>query len=64
MSDPSTGPTRRWLQSPDDIPIHSGELVRKRHWLEPVSTSFQPDDEDLTEEELYIKYRDNGGMYY
>lgn len=34
------------------------ELVRRRHWLAPVSTRFQSDDEDLTDEELYYKYRD------
>ena len=27
-----------------------------------MSTSFQPDDEDLTEKVLYIKYRNKGGI--
>jgi hypothetical protein len=59
MTDSTTpSSTKRWLESPDDIPVYSGELFRRRHWLEPVSTRFQPDDEDLTEEELYYKYRD------
>jgi hypothetical protein len=59
MTDSTTpSSTRRWLESPDDIPVYSGELFRRRHWLEPVSTRFQPEDEDLTEEELYYKYRD------
>jgi hypothetical protein len=48
--------TDDWLKSPDDHPIYSGELVRKRHWLEPMSTMFDPDDEDITEEERYIKF--------
>lgn len=30
--------TNDWLRSPGDPPIYSGELIRKVHWLAPVST--------------------------
>jgi hypothetical protein len=64
VSDKVTRPsTDDWLKSLEDHPIYSGELTRKRHWLEPVSTMFTPSNEDLTEEELYLKYRDRRGRY-
>jgi hypothetical protein len=65
---PSTGEAKRsstyhpgipvppidYQESPDDIPIYPDELVRKRHWLEPVSTNFLPESSNLTEEEHYF----------
>jgi hypothetical protein len=49
-------PPRGWLQSSSDIPFGSTDLVRKRHWLEPVSTNFLPESSNLTEEERYFDF--------
>ena len=51
-----TSPQEQWLRSSTEIPIYSTDLVRKRHWLEPVSTTFSPASSNLTEEERYINF--------
>lgn len=47
-----------WLRSPTNPPIYSGELVRKRHWLDPVSTWLRWST-GPTEEDLYLNPKTN-----
>ena len=49
-------PPFNWLVSPDDIPLYSTDLIRKRHWLERLSTNFVPESSNLSEEERYINF--------